>query len=178
MLNCYTLFTFTLLTTVKILKKRPQTNGELICCPVVDDLLTGLLCDVSDRTVEGLRGGISTDAFERFLMNLMKDWKIIDVYRQRAAEAIEFQYTYWPDPDNRTARGQEFINVGITLFWTKTSQQTCEISCLNTDIVVITGFQWKAYATYLVRRLWDSDANLVFSLHTVATISLSKTPLR
>jgi len=70
---------------------------------------------ITDNTIEGLRGGISTEVFERFLMNLMKDWKIIDVYRQRAAEAIEFQYTFWPDPDNRTARGQEFINVHITL---------------------------------------------------------------
>ena len=66
---------------------------------------------VSDRTIEGLRGGISTQAFGKFLMKLMNDWKIIDVYQERAAEAIEFQYTYWPDPDNRTARGQEFINV-------------------------------------------------------------------
>lgn len=72
------------------------------------------MCDVSDNTIEGLRGGISTDAFGQFLMDLMLDWKIIDVYRERAAEAIEFQYTYWPDPDNRTARGQEFINVSIT----------------------------------------------------------------
>lgn len=45
---------------------------------------------------------------------MMSDWRIIDVYQKRAAEAIEFQYTYWPDPDNRTARGQEFINVCIT----------------------------------------------------------------
>jgi len=48
-------------------------------------------------------------------MKLMNDWRIIDVYQERAAEAIEFQYTYWPDPDNRTARGQEFINVCITV---------------------------------------------------------------
>ena len=73
------------------------------------------MCDISDNTIEGLRGGISTGAFGHFLMNLMLDWKIIDVYRQRAAEAIEFQYTYWPDPENRTARGQEFINVGIAV---------------------------------------------------------------
>jgi len=68
----------------------------------------------TDRTVEGLRGGISTEVFGQFLMKLMSDWQIIDVYQRRAAEAIEFQYTYWPDPDNRTARGQEFINVCIT----------------------------------------------------------------
>jgi len=47
-------------------------------------------------------------------MKLMSDWRIIDVYQKRAAEAIEFQYTWWADPDNRTARGQEFINVCIT----------------------------------------------------------------
>jgi len=72
------------------------------------------LCDILDRTIEGLRGGVSTKVFGQFLMNLMQDWRIIDVYQERAAEAIEFQYTYWPDPDNRTARGQEFINVCIT----------------------------------------------------------------
>ena len=27
---------------------------------------------------------------------------------------MEFQYTYWPDPENRTARQQEFINVRIS----------------------------------------------------------------
>jgi len=53
-------------------------------------------------------------------MKLMQDWKIIDVYQQRGAEAIEFQYTYWPDPDNRTARGQEFINVSVTVSLMKT----------------------------------------------------------
>jgi len=72
------------------------------------------LFDATDNTIKGLRGGISTKRFGDFLMDLMRDWQIIDVYRQRAAEAIEFQYTFWPDPDNRTARGQEFINVCIT----------------------------------------------------------------
>jgi hypothetical protein len=65
----------------------------------------------ADSTVHGLGGGISTKTFQLFLLKMMEDWQIIDVYRDRAAEAIEFQYTYWPDPDNRTARGQEFINV-------------------------------------------------------------------
>jgi len=64
-----------------------------------------------DRSVLGLNGGISTLTFQKFLLKMMVDWQIIDVYQDRAAEAIEFQYTYWPDPDNRTARGQEFINV-------------------------------------------------------------------
>jgi len=73
------------------------------------------LCGIPDRTIHGLRGGISTERFSQFLMDLMLDWKIIDVYRERASEAIEFQYTYWPDPDNRTARGQEFINVCIAV---------------------------------------------------------------
>ena len=59
--------------------------------------------------------------FGQFLMKLMSDWQIIDVYQRRAAEAVEFQYTYWPDPDNRTARGQEFINVCITT--------VCSVKC-------------------------------------------------
>lgn len=64
-----------------------------------------------DRSVPGLIGGISTEAFQNYVNKLLVDWKIIDVYQSRAAESIEFQYTHWPDPDNRTARGQEFINV-------------------------------------------------------------------
>jgi len=89
-----------------------KANSEMSALPI-DGWLIDRLYDAADNTIEGLRGGISTEAFERFLMKLMNDWRIIDVYQQRAAEAIEFQYTYWPDPDNRTARGQEFINVCI-----------------------------------------------------------------
>lgn len=68
-------------------------------------------CFNVDKSVLGLSGGISTDTFQKFLMKMMQDWQIIDIYQERASEAIEFQYTHWPDPDNRTARGQEFINV-------------------------------------------------------------------
>lgn len=64
-----------------------------------------------DASVKGLEGGIFTDTFKSFVINLTTDWKVIDVYRERAYEAIEFQYTYWPAPENRTARAQEFINV-------------------------------------------------------------------
>ena len=45
------------------------------------------------------------------MLGVLQDWRIIDVYRERVWEAIEFQYTDWPDPENRSARAQEFINV-------------------------------------------------------------------
>ena len=64
-----------------------------------------------DASVRGLEAGIFPETFEAFVMKLLEDWKIVDVYRARAFESIEFQYTYWPSPENRTARGQEFINV-------------------------------------------------------------------
>lgn len=70
----------------------------------------------SDRSVTGLAGGISTETFQNFVNQLLVNWRIIDVYQSRAAESIEFQYTHWPDPDNRTARGQEFINVRLICF--------------------------------------------------------------
>ena len=68
-----------------------------------------------DASVKGLEGGIFPETFKEFVIQMLEDWKIIDVYRVRAFEAIEFQYTFWPDPDNRTARGQEFINVSAFL---------------------------------------------------------------
>ena len=60
-------------------------------------------------------GGLLRDSFRAFVLELMKNWLIIDVYQERALDAIEFQYTFWPDPENRTARGQEFINVSIKI---------------------------------------------------------------
>ena len=53
--------------------------------------------------------------FENFMTKQLRDWKVMDRYWQRAYEAVEFQYTYWPDPKNRTARAQEFINVNLNL---------------------------------------------------------------
>ena len=38
-------------------------------------------------------------------------WKIIDVYRDRARDAIEFQYTHWADPTNSSARGMQYLDV-------------------------------------------------------------------
>jgi hypothetical protein len=69
-----------------------------------------------DKSVPGLEGGIFSEKFREFVLEVLTDWKVIDVYRERVAEAIEFQYTYWPAPENKTARGQEFINVNITRF--------------------------------------------------------------
>jgi neuroligin len=66
---------------------------------------------LANRSVLGLEGGISTETFQKFVTKLLVDWKIIDIYRPRALESIQFQYTHWPDPDNRTARGQEYINM-------------------------------------------------------------------
>ena len=45
------------------------------------------------------------------MLTMLRDWEIEEMYVERAWEAIEFQYTYWPDPENRTARTQEFIHV-------------------------------------------------------------------
>lgn len=61
--------------------------------------------------MNGLQKGLSTSEFRKYLDDLMVRWKVIDVYRERARDAVEFQYTHWPDPTNATARGQEFLNV-------------------------------------------------------------------
>ena len=110
--NLLLLYRTQIVSYVKMWNNNAKANSDMSALPI-DGWLIDRLYDAADNTIEGLRGGISTEAFERFLMKLMNDWRIIDVYQQRAAEAIEFQYTYWPDPDNRTARGQEFINVCI-----------------------------------------------------------------
>ena len=61
----------------------------------------------------GLEEGLLDTTFEDYLREMLTDWKILEDYFQRVLEAITFQYTYWPAPSNRTARSQEFINVGI-----------------------------------------------------------------
>ena len=55
--------------------------------------------------------GISREDFEAYVVGMLRDWEIEEMYVERAWEAIEFQYTYWPDPENRTARTQQFIHV-------------------------------------------------------------------
>ena len=64
-----------------------------------------------DESYPRLSGGISREDFQDFIRKFLQDWDIQDVYIDRTVEAVEFQYTYWPDPENRTARQQEFINV-------------------------------------------------------------------
>ena len=63
------------------------------------------------------------------MMGVLQDWRIIDVYRERVFEAIEFQYTDWPDPENRSARAQEFINVScvpVLVFVAHSVGKDCE----------------------------------------------------
>lgn len=65
----------------------------------------------ANESVRDLKNGIDKERFKGFVDEVLEDWKVIDIYRARAFEAMEFQYTYWPDPDNTSARGQEFINM-------------------------------------------------------------------
>lgn len=116
--------------------------------------------EIANRTVPGLNGGISTENFQKFLLNLTLDWQIIDVYRERAVEAIEFQYTFWPDPDNRTARGQEFIglmtdlNFGIGM--DKVVKQQSDYA--PTYMYV---FHWKSWTDWLPWYLGVSHSSVV-----------------
>ncbi|ELU03558.1 hypothetical protein CAPTEDRAFT_225804 [Capitella teleta] len=66
---------------------------------------------MANESVRGLEGGIFPEVFKEFVLEVLTDWKVIDVYRERVYESIEFQYTYWPAPENKTARGQEFVNM-------------------------------------------------------------------
>ena len=67
----------------------------------------------SDDSIHGLCSGMVPKTFEDFFRQLLLDWRLRDLYRERAYDALEFQYTYWPEPDNITARSQEFINVSF-----------------------------------------------------------------
>ena len=70
---------------------------------------------ILDSSVNGLCEGLFPQEFQRFMKETMNSWQLEDIYRDRAYDAIEFQYTYWAEPENFTARSQEFINVSI--FW-------------------------------------------------------------
>ena len=65
----------------------------------------------ADASVIGLCEGMFPQTFRNFTKQMMLDWRLEDLYRDRAYDALEFQYTYWADPENITARSQEFINV-------------------------------------------------------------------
>ena len=64
-----------------------------------------------------------------FISRTLAEWQIQTQLRDRALDAVEFQYTWWADPENNTARGQEFINVSgnpndVVLIYT-TQQHAC-----------------------------------------------------
>ena len=72
-----------------------------------------VLLFLPDETFPGLEKGMAREEFETFVENMLRDWNIQPQFRERVMEAIEFQYTYWPEPDNRTARAQMFIDVSM-----------------------------------------------------------------
>ena len=61
-----------------------------------------------------------------FIRQLLTDWNVQDVYIDRTIDAVEFQYTYWPDPENRTARQQEFIHVRAVNIKAVTYDERCK----------------------------------------------------
>jgi hypothetical protein len=61
------------------------------------------------------RGMLSSD-MRSFIDRLVEEWGIQEMYKMRASEAIEFQYTYWPEPENRSARTQQFVDVWFNLY--------------------------------------------------------------
>ena len=72
-----------------------------------------------DESLKNLGAGLFPETFNSFIMQMLKDWLIIDDWRERAASAVEFQYSYWPDPNNLTARTQMFIDVSPLFFRTQ-----------------------------------------------------------
>ena len=62
-----------------------------------------------------LERGLLRGEQQHIIAEMIDQWEIQKVYRERVLEAVEFQYTHWPDPENNTARGQEFIHVRIFL---------------------------------------------------------------
>ena len=67
----------------------------------------------ADETTRGLEYGIKESVIKDFVLELLTKWKVIENYKERAYDAVSFQYTYWPDPTNDTARSQGFIDVSI-----------------------------------------------------------------
>lgn len=73
------------------------------------------LCMCADESQPNLYRGMYREELQEFIRQLLADWNIQDMFLDRTIEAVEFQYTYWPDPENRTARQQEFIHVRVKL---------------------------------------------------------------
>lgn len=66
-----------------------------------------------DETVRGLGAGIFEQTFQHYVTQMLKDLRVIEYYQPRVMDAVIFQYTYWAEPQNRSARTQEFINVSV-----------------------------------------------------------------
>ena len=86
-----------------------------------------------DESRHNLAGGLHQAVFEDYILQLLNAWGIMDIYKMRAMEAIEFQYTYWADPSNNTARVLQFIDVSSSHLRSVTyvkSAIMCEV-CLH-----------------------------------------------
>ena len=64
-----------------------------------------------DRTSPGIKRGMLKGEFRQKIDEFLRDLRVLHHYHSRVADAVEFQYTWWPDPSNNSARTQEYINV-------------------------------------------------------------------
>ena len=60
-----------------------------------------------------LEAGLFRTSVRKYIDAMLTDWNVADYNKERAAEAVEFHYTWWAEPDNRTAQTQEFFNVRL-----------------------------------------------------------------
>ncbi|KAI0239442.1 Neuroligin-4, X-linked [Lamellibrachia satsuma] len=79
--------------------------------PLIIGLNTEDGAQKANDTLRGLENGMLGETFKTYVSRMIDDWLVQEDYKSRAYEAIEFQYTYWPDPENSSARTQEFINM-------------------------------------------------------------------
>ena len=75
-------------------------------------------CFIADNSFPNLHRGVVRSEMRNFITRMLNEWQIQEQLRERALDAVEFQYTHWADPENNTARGQEYINVSAVVLIT------------------------------------------------------------
>ena len=87
-----------------------------------------LLLFIADNSFPNLHRGVVRSEMRNFITRMLNEWQIQEQLRERALDAVEFQYTHWADPENNTARGQEYINVSTSALVTGHDNSTSVVT--------------------------------------------------
>ena len=77
-----------------------------------------------------LEEGIEQNQFDNVIVEFLRDRSVADM--TNAKEALTFEYSYWPQRQNRSWIRQELIDVSTSIPYQQTKSRTREKSLMST----------------------------------------------